>query len=524
MKAFFRDFSTLFLLCLPLFVYLILMSVYDAVFKIIAKEFLFNGSMLLLLLSVLFATTNKIVKFIFSVFLLCFYSLLMIQVGVFYTFYNFIDQAVLYTLFETNTNEVKGFLDSYFKWYYIVFTLVYFYFVIRIIFSYRFTLAKYKIIPVLLVLACLGVGYRFFERSVLLLTANTYSEYQNFTSQLSNKIARKESNYFTNVENDDQEALYVVIIGESTSRRNMGIYGYYRDTNPKLNLLKDELFLFNDVISPRTHTILSLDRVFSLGDFHNPELNELGTIFQLANQAGFTTYWLSNQEPLGLNETLVSLYAKATHYQHFVTNTNKNSHKLDEVLLPLLDDVIQDKQSKKMVFLHLKGTHIFYWDAYPPSFSYFNDQPKTQFPSEEAFQTINAYDNAIRYNDFVVSEIIKKVRSRNTNSFVIYFSDHGDDVFQDNNSFGHHEGIGTNAMYEVPLVVWLSEQYKFKSPEMNIRNKLTRKYTLEDFIYSFSDLSRIRFDQFQPHKSIFNDQYIYKKRMVSPGVNYDERN
>lgn len=524
MKAFFRDVLTLLLLCLPLFVYLALMTVYDTAFKTIAKEFLFNGSVLLLLLSVLIVTTNRVIKYIFSVLLLFFYSLLMIQVGIFYTFYNFIDQAVLYTLFETNTDEVKGFLNSYFKWYYVVFALIYFYFVLRIVFSYRFTLAKYKILSAMLVFACLGVGYRFFERSVLLLTVNTYSQYQDFTSQLSNKIARKESNYFTNVENDDKEALYVVIIGESTSRRNMGIYGYYRDTNPELNHLRDELFLFNDVISPRTHTILSLDRIFSLGDFHNPELNELGTIFQLANQAGFTTYWLSNQEPLGLNETLVSLYAKATHYQHYVSKNNKSSNKLDEVLLPLVDEIIQDKPLKKMVFLHLKGTHIFYWDAYPPSFSYFNDQPKTQFPSEEAFETINAYDNAVRYNDFVVSEIIKKVRNQNTNSFVIYFSDHGDDVFQDNNSFGHHEGIGTNSMYEVPFIVWLSKQYKLKSPEVDFHNKLSLKYTLEDFIYSFSDLSRIRFDQFQPHKSIFNDQFVYKKRMVSPGVNYDERN
>ena len=524
MKAYLKDLLTLLFLCLPLLIYLILMSMYDVTLKTTAKEFLFNGAMLMLLLSVLFATTNRIVKFIFSIILLCFYSLLLIQVGVLYTFYNFIDKAVLYTLFETNFNEVKGFIDSYFKWYYGVAVFVYFYIVVRIIFSYRFTLEKYKIVPLLLIFACIGVGYRFFERSVLLLSTNTYVEYQDYTSQLSKKITQKESTYFTNVENDENEALYVVIIGESSSRRNMGIYDYYRDTNPKLSQLKDELYLFNDVISPRTHTILSLDRVFSLGDFHNPELNELGTIFQLANQAGFTTYWLSNQEPLGLNETLVSLYAKATHHQNFVTKTNKSSHKLDEVLFPLLDEVIQEKASKKMIFLHLKGTHIFYWDAYPSHFSFFNDQPKTKFESEEAFQIINAYDNAIRYNDFVVSEIIKKIRSKNTNSYVVYFSDHGDDVFQDNNSFGHHEGIGTNAMYEVPFIVWLSEEYKQNSLDLNFQNKLNRKYTLEDFIYSFSDLSRIRFDQFQPHKSIFNEQFIYKKRMVSPGVNYDERN
>ena len=524
MAKYFKDIIVIIFFFLPLLVFAVLMEISGMSLKTIIKELVFNGALLLIILTILLSTSNKLIKTVFTTFLFLFYSVLFIQIAVIQNFQNFIDNPTLYTVFETNLEEAQSFLNTYLKWYFLVSVIIFFFIVIKIISFYRISLNKHKLIFVLLVSLSAGLIYKFYECSVTLLTINTYSEYREFTSQLSKNITQKTSNYFTNVKNEEKEALYVVIIGESTSRRNMGIYDYDRDTNPELNKIKNELYLFNDVISPRTHTILSLDRVLSLGDFQNPDHNELGTVFQLANQAGFKTYWLSNQQPLGANETLVSLYAKATNEQYFVSNVYKSASKLDDVLLPMLDQVINDKNaSKKVVFLHLKGTHIYYRDAYPSSFSYFNNEPKTKFPSKESFQTINEYDNAIRYNDYIVSEIIQKVKKQKKNSYVVYFSDHGDDVFQDTNSFGHFEGIGSNAMYEIPFILWLSEEYRQKNKD-DFQDKLKRKYTLEDFIYSFSELSRIQFDQYQPEKSIFNNRFVYKKRMIQPGVNYDERN
>src|SRR5690606_14130732 len=101
---------------------------------------------------------------------------------------------------------------------------------------------------------------------------------------------------------NDAPQTYVVIIGESTSARNMGLYGYYRNTNPLLTEIKDELLIFNDVISPHTHTIPSLNKMLSLSNFENPDVIHCGSIVQLANAAGFSTYWISNQQPIGIHE------------------------------------------------------------------------------------------------------------------------------------------------------------------------------------------------------------------------------
>jgi len=499
------------------------MLINDFSLKIIVKELLFNSAILVFIIFIVNLINKKVLKNISSLFLLVpFYSILFIKIFTLINFFNFIDNAVLYTVFETNYNELSGFLNSYSKWYYVLIVATYIFTLIFLIFKVNTIRYKHKYYIEIIVLICIAISYRFYERSLSLLVFNTYLEYKTFSEEISKDISKSTSKYFTNVTNSDDEALYVVIIGESTTRNNMGIYDYYRDTNPNLHKIKNELHLFKNVISPHTHTILSLNKVLSLADYYHPENNKLGTVLQLANQAGFETYWLSNQKPIGANESLVSQYAKASRNEFYASNFYAESEKFDEILMPKFKETINQRALKKMIFVHLEGTHISYVEKYPESFSFFKDEPQTQFKTEEAYQIINEYDNSIRYNDFIVNQIIEMVKKANKNSYVVYFSDHGEEVFKDYEYFGHHESIGSNAMFQIPFIVWISDKYKEKST-INFNNQLERKYNLEDFIYSFSELSRIKFDQFQPTKSIFNTDFQFKKRIILKNVDYDER-
>jgi len=511
-------------LLLPILAISGVMFINDFSLKIIAKELLFNSAILVFIVLTIHFINKKVLKNILSLILLIpFYSILFVKIFTLTSFFNFIDNAVLYTVFETNYNELTGFLNSYSKWYHVLIASTYIFTLILLIFKFNTNVkVKHTYYIEIIVLICIAISYRFYERSLSLLTFNTYFEYKTFSAEISKDISKSTSKYFTNVSNSDEEALYVVIIGESTTRNNMGIYGYYRDTNPNLNKVKSELHLFKNVISPHIQTILSLDKVLSMGDYDHPENNKLGTVIQLANQAGFETYWLSNQKPIGAYESLVSLYAKANKNKFYVSNIYEDANKYDEILLPKLKETINQEASKKMIFLHLEGSHISYHTKYPESFNFFTDEPQTQFATVETHQIINEYDNSVRYNDFIVSQIIKTVKNANKNSYVVYFSDHGEEVFKDYEYFGHHESIGSNAMFEIPFIVWTSDKYKEKS-KINFDNQLERKYNLEDFIYSFSEISRIKFDQFQPTKSVFNTDFQFKKRIILKGVNYDER-
>ena len=511
-------------LLIPIFAIGGVMFINDFSFKIIIKELFFNSAILFFIILFINLINQKIFKNISSLILLIpFYSILFIKIFTLINFFNFIDNAVLYTVFETNYNEVTDFFSSYSKWYLVLIAAVYIVAILFLIIKVKSSIIPQRTYYIEIVtLICVAISYRFYERSLSLLAFNTYLEYKTSSADISRDISKSTSKYFTNVTNNDDEALYVVIIGESTTRNNMGIYGYYRDTNPNLKKIKNELYLFKNVISPHTHTILSLNKVLSLADYYHPENNKLGTVIQLANQAGFETYWLSNQKPIGANESLVSQYAKASKNQLYISNFDAENEKWDETLLPKLKETISKKASKKIIFLHLEGSHISYHKKYPESFNFFKNEPQTQFKTDEAYQIINEYDNSIRYNDFIVSQIIGTVKNANKNSYVIYFSDHGEEVFKDYEYFGHHEAIGSNAMFEIPFIIWTSDKYKENST-INFDSQLDRKYNLEDFIYSFSELSRIKFDQFQPTKSIFNTNFQFKRRIVLKDVNYDER-
>ncbi len=68
--------------------------------------------------------------------------------------------------------------------------------------------------------------------------------------------------------------LVILIIGESTQRNYLNLYGYPLPTTPKLNTLRDSqnLFVFSNVISPATHTDESLRKVLTFSNYENEQI------------------------------------------------------------------------------------------------------------------------------------------------------------------------------------------------------------------------------------------------------------
>ena len=50
----------------------------------------------------------------------------------------------------------------------------------------------------------------------------------------------------------------VLVIGESTNRQHMSLYGYHRQTTPRLDALSKELTVFDNVVASRPYTIETL--------------------------------------------------------------------------------------------------------------------------------------------------------------------------------------------------------------------------------------------------------------------------
>jgi len=481
-------------------------------------------------------------KYLFSFFSLLLMLLIFIKLSFYFQYGSKLNSSALYVIFETNVYEASEFFMNFVnKDILVLFFVLLFllFFIFRKVFhSDNFDLKARKqpvlcfenvflkiVVLSFTILTCYVIFTRFSYENILLESYTSHQDYLLTKENLKNVLAQKESSSVTNVSSSNEQQTYVVVIGESTSNWHMQLYDYNRQTNPLLTEIKDELYVFEDVISPNVHTILSLEKILTLSNYDNPNKKNNASIVQLANQSGFTTYWLSNQRPVGFYESVPTMIGSAASNKYFINSDEYIFNVYDEKLIPYLDDVLKEHDKKKIIFIHLMGTHNAYDKRYPSKFDFFSGENiNTKYKHDRSKKLVNSYDNAIRYNDSIVRVIIDKVKGAKTNSYVAYFSDHGDELYDTLDRSGHDEYNDSAPMYEVPFVVWVSEKYKLKHPEfLDKLSIVKRKYNLEDFIHSFSDLSCISFNEFDAAKSIFNAEFQLKKRMISNNVDYDER-
>ncbi len=467
-----------------------------------------------------------------------FYSILSLLAFIKLSFYHLygvkLSSSALFVIFETNASESTEFMESYLDVYVISLFILLFlplFFSKKLLNSehlYRATLKSKLLISICAVLI-LSSGYiiyeKFYRENIILTSLLSYKDYQLTKKKLKNQLAETTSAAFQNVSYSDESQTHVVVIGEATSNWHMQLYGYNRETNPRLNEIKEELWVFDSVITPHVHTILALEKMFTLSNYDTPNPEKNGSMVQLANQAGYDTFWISNQKPVGLHESIPTLIGSAAKHKRFLATDDYTYDIYDENVLPALQEALKSKSKKKLIFVHLIGAHSVYKRRYPKSFAYFKDiNPITKIKHEKAIETVNHYDNAIRYNDSIMRQVIEYVKALETKSYVAYFSDHGDEVYDTMDLGGHNEYHATRPMYEVPLIIWLSNDYKKAHPELiNSLDITKRRYNLEDFIHSFSTLSGIEFSEIDKSRSIMDSSYIVRTRFIKKGEDYDKR-
>lgn len=182
------------------------------------------------------------------------------------------------------------------------------------------------------------------------------------------------------IDNDTSATVVVLVIGESHSRNHCSLYGYSRKTNPLLEKIKPELWLFDDVISPANTTILSLQKMLTFATITNPQpIYTQPSLLDIYNRTGYKTWWISNQQVSGVHDTWSKLYAQKAHHPYFINTTNSwHNFSFDENIFPYLDTALQDNAKDKFIVLHLIGNHERADRRYTSAFNVFtstNDLP-----------------------------------------------------------------------------------------------------------------------------------------------------
>ena len=239
---------------------------------------------------------------------------------------------------------------------------------------------------------------------------------------------------FNLIKTDEQPIENIVIlIGESVRKQNMSLYGYQRDTTPIEASEKENMLLYQNAYSPAAITNISVPIVLSNLDISNykKELRKLSdNVVNTANHLNYNTFWYSTQGG-AQGITAIASFAK----------NKKFLNGYDEAVIPYLKDALKDASPKKLIVLHINGSHPYACDKYPPK------EAVWEGGIDEC------YDNSIRYTDKVIGQIFELLK--NENSALVYFSDHGQ--IKENEIYKHGD---YREAVQVPYFVWFSPSIK----------------------------------------------------------------
>lgn len=337
----------------------------------------------------------------------------------------------------------------------------------------------------------------------------------------------------------DAPRTLVVAIGESSSRHHWGLYGYHRPTTPRLNAARKELLVFTDVISPYGATIPSVRAAMSLpiedgtpsagikNDTENTCVRRI-PLMNLFNQSGFATYWLSNQSTVDSTNELVQLASGASKQIYLNRGGYQGySRQYDGAVLPALKRILDSEPSgKRIIFVHLMGSHVNYASRYPSAFQVFSNENEIEpkaWHTKHSAKYINNYDNSILYTDFILNSIIEQLRFV-PNSALLFFSDHGEEVYDTRGSHGHIDNLNSRFYVDIPFFVWLSPDYAaLRAPEAEQwRNFVDRPFINSGAPYVIADLAGLSFNSPHRAESVLSTSYKPGPRIVA-GEDYDAR-
>lgn len=345
------------------------------------------------------------------------------------------------------------------------------------------------------------------------------------------------SNYnYSTISNNDSINI-VVVIGESYIKHHSQLYGYNLKTTPFLREEEENgrLFVFNDVISSTNYTSSAIKNILCCNNSSDGEYWYQSPFFpNIFKSAGYNVYFWSNQlnysKYATFSFTLDSFLYNPLISKISYTKTNNKPYKYDGELIKSFTDSIDLHLSKlNLIILHLMGQHHNVSNRFPSSgFNHFNADSINRTASylgKKEKEYIANYDNATLYNDFVLHNIIEIFR--NSNSILIYLSDHGEEAYDYRNNRDRDYGpLTANKLkyqYEIPFMIWCSDIYKIKYPEkVNcIRNAVNRPFISDNLCNTLFNVAEIETPYYRDSLDLISSNYKIKKRIINNKYIYE---
>lgn len=253
--------------------------------------------------------------------------------------------------------------------------------------------------------------------------------------------------------------LMVFVVGETARADHFGLNGYERNTTPLLSKQSD-LYSFKNAISCGTSTAYSLPCMFSYADREDYDIDTAKyheNVLDTLSKQGVNVVWRDNNS----SSKGVADRVMFEDYKTAETNPNCDVECRDIGMLDGFDALVKSGEPPKdtLILLHQMGNHgPAYYQRYPKDFEEYNPVCMTNELSKCVAQSvINGYDNAIRYTDYFLSNVIDTLKTyeQDYEVVMVYISDHGESLGE-NNIYLHGlpYNFAPDAQKHVPALIW----------------------------------------------------------------------
>lgn len=245
----------------------------------------------------------------------------------------------------------------------------------------------------------------------------------------------------------DEPINIIYIIGESANYNHMSLFGYSRDTTPELcELSKSDNFYYTKGISGAICTVASCKFILnSLREADNPiqAASDETNLFKLAKNSGFKTFYLSNQ-----TEHLLASISGISYIDVIKTKDHapvKSATLNDDLLFEMIKE--QTFTNRNFIVLHQRCIHTPYANAISKHFKL-----QQRFSGSQN-SVIDDYDNAMIYNDYVISSLFNSFNKQSKGKFyIIWASDHND-LLGEKGLWGHGHGNLNPITADIPVIL-----------------------------------------------------------------------
>jgi lipid A ethanolaminephosphotransferase len=267
------------------------------------------------------------------------------------------------------------------------------------------------------------------------------------------------------VADDGKPVVLVLVVGETARAANASLGGYARLTMPELAKVQN-LTYFSDVSSCGTSTAISVPCMFSdLGraEFSAGHAAARDSLLDVLQRAGFEVVWYGNNS--GCKGVCDKIGERRPDSEPDAALCRKGLPCFDEILLRDLERELQKPAQRKVVVLHLIGSHgPGYHLRYPAAFERYTPACKqVDFSKCSVAEIVNAYDNTMLYTDHVLARAINLLdaRAASLHGALWYVSDHGESLGE-NGVFLHAlpYAIAPDLQTRVPMVFWQGQGFE----------------------------------------------------------------